>query len=380
MKKKVGIITILDEINYGNRLQNYAMEKLFEKLGYEAFTVPHISFQDWFYVRKDKKQYIRQKLYRIRVLVDVVHLLKRKKKVDHIEDEISKYGERKKNFKIFNETELHMEKEVINKEPISNKLSKRYDYFVTGSDQVWNPSYGNAKYVMYLRFAPKRKRIAIAASFGMTNIPNEHTKLVKKYLNGMKYISVREVSGKKIVEKYTGKTCDVLLDPTLLVPIDTWNNLINGNIFSFPEQYMVAYFLGNISEQRKQFVYEVAKIKGLSVVWLNNDDYSEHYSIGPKEFVKALKNAQMVVTDSFHGCVFSILFKKQFVVFKREGYAYEMFDRIETLLNMVDLTSQIKNDYSVEYNTISCKKYTEIENVLIKKRLEAESIIRSVMI
>ena len=119
------------------------------------------------------------------------------------------------NFKKFNNTKFHNEKYIIRRMLINPWHLSKYDYFVTGSDQVWNPVYKLVKYVMYLRFALKRKRIAVAASFGMSDILEECQEIVARYLKGMHYISVRENSGKKIVEKYTNHSCDVFPDPTV---------------------------------------------------------------------------------------------------------------------------------------------------------------------
>ena len=375
--KKVGIITIMDNINYGNRLQNYAMEKFLESCSFEVYTIPHIGFKDWYYVRKDKAQYLRQLLYKIKPLVWIVHKLKGKRLETQKEIECS---DREVKFKEFNKVRLHLSEFIIDKEPITRALARGYDYFVTGSDQVWNPLYNNAKYVMYLRFAPKRKRIAVAASFGMSDIPDEHKKIVARYLRGMRYISVREDSGREIVEKYTGKTCDIIMDPTLLVPISVWKEFVKDISLKLPERYIVVYFLGDISSRRKEYIERLAERNICKIIWLNVKEHPEYYSVDPSEFVYILKCAQFIVTDSFHGCVFSILFHKQFCVYRRDGYKYDMFDRICTLLKMTNLTSHIQEDSFNVIEDISEEQYVKIDTIISVKRKQAINKLLKVMV
>ena len=88
----------------------------------------------------------------------------------------------------------------------------------------------------------------------------------------------------------------------------------------------------------------------------------------------------MIVTDSFHGCMFSIIFKKQFAFFRREGYYNDMFDRIKTLLKMTGLEDQIINELPEEYKRISDEKYIQVEEILDAKRQEAVTILKSVLV
>ena len=379
MKKKVGIITIIDSINYGNRLQNYAMERLLYNLGLEAYTIPQIYFEDrdclFDYISLSIKKY----LYNLKGLVRIVHRIKGKKSEKSDTKENTGITIRKKKFTTFNESYLHLDNYVIYSRTIGSELKNRYDYFVTGSDQVWNPLFKWSKYIMYLRFAPKHKRIAISASFGIPEIPREHQRIVARYLKDMNYISVREASGSRIVEKYTGKKCDILMDPTLLVTRYTWNELTKNTSINTPENYIAVYFLGSVSSKKEECIKEIAQNNKNEVVWLNSEKSPEYYSISPADFVSVLKRAQLIITDSFHGCAFSIIFKKQFVVFRREGYTLDMFDRIKTLLELVGLTSQIKEDCTASYNEISDDMFLQVEKVLQEKRLEAERILKLVM-
>lgn len=309
----------------------------------------------------------------------IVHRLKGKQKEQNRESKNVNLLSREINFKKFNNTKFHNEKYLIRRMLINPWHLSKYDYFVTGSDQVWNPVYKLVKYVMYLRFALKRKRIAVAASFGMSDIPEECQEIVARYLKGMHYISVRENSGKKIVEKYTNHSCDVFPDPTLLISKDAWNVLIKDIKIDLPKRYMMVYFLGDFCAARKTFIEVAAEKYNCEIVWINDDEHPEYYTIDPAEFVYVLKHSQMVVTDSFHGCVFSIVFQKRFAVFRREGYQYDMFDRIETLLNAVGLESQIKEDYSAEIAKISKEKYIAADRIISEKRQAVRKTLKSVM-
>ena len=309
----------------------------------------------------------------------IVHKIKGKRLKPSNSKESLGITNRKNKFNDFNTEFLHLDNYVIKRRMVGLALNKRYDYFVTGSDQVWNPLFEWSKYIMYLRFAPKKKRIAISASFGIPEIPREHQRIVARYLKDMNYISVREASGSRIVEKYTGKKCDILMDPTLLVTRYTWNELTKNTSINTPEYYIAVYFLGSVSSKKEECIKEIAQNNKYEVVWLNSEKSPEYYSISPADFVSVLKHAQLIITDSFHGCAFSIIFKKQFVVFRREGYTLDMFDRIKTLLELVGLTSQIKEDCTASYNEISDDMFLQVEIVLQEKRLEAERILKLVM-
>lgn len=205
------------------------------------------------------------------------------------------------------------------------RASQKYDGVMVGSDQLWAPG-GITSNFYNLMFAPdKTVKISYATSFGVSQIEKKLHTVYSKFLSRMDYISVRENSGKKLVESLSDKTAEVVVDPVLLLTKDDWDREIPcTRIYAQP--YIFAYFLGKSSEYRNR-VTEFARKKGIKIVTTHHmDSYNKadenfgdivSFDIGPAEFVNLIRNAEYVFTDSFHGSVFSVIYEKKFMVFDR---------------------------------------------------------------
>lgn len=203
--------------------------------------------------------------------------------------------------------------------------SKKYTAVMVGSDQLWSPS-GITSNFYNLMFADNNTvKISYATSFGVSQINPRYHKIYNTFLNRLNFISVRENSGKKIVEELSSNKAEVVCDPVILLDAEQWLKEI-PNKRLYDEPYIFAYFLGKSAEYRDA-VTKFAKQKGLKIVTEphmdsynkadeNFGDYTP-FDIGPAEFVNLIRNAEYVFTDSFHGSVFSMLYQKQFLVFNR---------------------------------------------------------------
>lgn len=357
MKQKIGIVTINDNNNYGNRLQNYAVQVFLEKNNCKVKTIkniPNTNNKD-----KNKIQYNKKRIKNC--LHDVKIRLKN----------IVKPDKRRKKFIEFNKN-IKFTKTVFN---INNKhIWKEYSYFIAGSDQIWNPKFGGLSDFDLLSFAKPEQRIAFSASFGIDKLSEEKLKeKAKKELQKFKAISVREDSGKKIVEELTGrKDVQVLVDPTMLLTEQEWDEVARK-----PEQlkfnkYILNYFLGELSEKRKKEIDRIAKENNCKVINIldKNDPF---YQTGPSEFLYLEKNAFLICTDSFHSCIFAILFNRPFIVFDREDSNAKMNSRINTLLNKFDLEDRrFKGKINEEQINID---YTEVYEILKKEKNKIEKFI-----
>ena len=219
-QKKIGIVTIVDYLNYGNRLQNYAVQEVLKNLGYEAITIRNIPYDDrkfltdglsskeqrqnkWkqypfmriFLLEKKKARYlysnIRHKAFYWKRKITYMFNTMTGKKSNHA----TLYQKREERFMEFSKKNIKESKFVLSEVKQNQKQLETFDFFVTGSDQVWNPNYKRANGIYFLQFAPKYKRIAFSASFGIGAYPENRKLQLKKYLNGMQYISVREQRG-----------------------------------------------------------------------------------------------------------------------------------------------------------------------------------------
>lgn len=357
-KKTVAIVTIDDYINYGNRLQNYALTKLLQNEKFKVFNgIEVITKEDWV-IRTNGAI---KKLIKWCTPFSVV-----KGRLYSPQEKSGLKKEREKRFLDF----IHSYTSIL--EPIvcvnhsyADRVLEKYgiDYFISGSDQVWNPYY-EAKEYEFLTFVPKEKRLSFSASIGVDNIPEEAIWYFKKNLSDMKYISVREERAAEIVKELTGRIADVTLDPTLLLDKTDWEYIAKKPELCIEDKYICTYFLGEVPEAVQVF----AKEKGLPVYALNSIDSPELYTLDPAEFLYMIQNASYVLTDSFHAVAFSIKFNKEFYVFdrKQDGVS-SMFSRIETITKRFGVENRIQNrDRIVEQDSIS--NWKEIEEALVAEK------------
>lgn len=331
---KVGIITIVDYKNYGNRLQNYALQETLKSLGTEVETIVNVPYNS-------QKNLPLLSRYWNRIME-----LGISGNVDRIKEKLKgepkeKLLEKKKHaFREFTNQWINETDYKVNPLNLPENLGERYDYFVTGSDQVWNPNYRNGSAFDFLTFAPINKRIAYAPSFGVSNIPDEHKENYAKWLSEMGALSVREHAGATLIKKLTGKKSPVHVDPTVLLTKETWEKFARPSSVRPKGKYLLTYYLGKISSDKQQLINDLANENNLEIVNLSSYDDSKYYDLRPDEFVDMIQNAEIFLTDSFHGAVFSILMETPFVIFKRISKVPSMNSRIDTLLDKFQLSNR----------------------------------------
>lgn len=276
---------------------------------------------------------------------------------------------RKQSYKRFIDKYINIsniaEKDLYPNNPVLNN----YDYFVVGSDQVWNPYYPQSDEIKYLHFCPKEKRIAFAPSIARDDIPHRFRKSFEKGINGFPQISIREEKGAEIIKKYTGKEAIVLLDPTMLINVDFWISIEEKPKCKLPTKYILAYFMGNIDED---MIRTISEMEELDIIWLRDFKYSDYYILNPSEYIYLINRAEIICTDSFHMSVFSILFRKKFIVFERDASGITgMNSRITTLLDKFGLSER-------KYSGGTFKKYFDqpdyswVDNILNYEQQKAK--------
>lgn len=330
MMRKIAIVTIVT-INYGNRLQNYALQNVLERLGYSVKTLR----------RENRANGLKQKIKAV-----IQSLLQTK-------------GAKFRKFDRY----IHFANEVITRDDFPEDIKELYSYFIAGSDQVWNPHYNFvAGKCDFLAFARDNQKISYAASFGVSEIPSERKMEYAEYLKTFKAISVRENRGAKIVEELADRKATVVLDPTLLLDEIEWKKVEKKPSYCPAEKYVLVYSLGDKADRFK------GKIKQLKEKYEIFDVRSVHKNgkelpVGPSEFLYLIRNAEEILTDSFHATVFSIIFHKKFITFNRPGL--NMNSRIESLAEVVGAKNQL-----TEYGDLDCE--TEIDYVKVDETLKKE--------
>ncbi|OMD60023.1 hypothetical protein BSK62_26095 [Paenibacillus odorifer] len=336
--KKIGISTVHTGFNYGSALQAYASKVILQEMGYQGINISL------------KGSLIKGRDVRIKkIAVIAIRLLRQphniKKRVSVYSDNLSKsYSEQTK--VLFNNFRLNK----IN--PYSctwnqlKRIAKSDDYkaFLCGSDQVWNSEalYVDPQY--YLRFAPKVKRIAFSPSFGRDKVADYNRSIIKKYIMDIPNLSVREESGVSIIKELTNKDAAHLIDPTLMLDGTKWDQYLElQEDISDTENYILAYFLNEPSDYAKECIKKLAQEKKVKVIALPyqrevRDWFDFAPDAGPVEFVKYVKNASYVCTDSFHGTAFAVNYKVPFYTFDRQyGSAGKQSSRVVSLLKLVSL-------------------------------------------
>lgn len=240
--------------------------------------------------------------------------------------------------------------------PISiGKLNRQYDVFVAGSDQIWNPVFfSDTELKLFgLTFADSSKRtISYAASIGSEKAAIGKEDLFHEILKGLDYISVREQAAKDFLQPLTDKPVTVVLDPTLLLTQEQWREILPNK--GTRDSYTFAYFL---TEEDNSHAQQMWQITDQLPIWCISDEDGRYcreqdrqiWDAGPIEFVNYIANAEMVATNSFHGMVFSLIFRKPFWVMKRFKDTDEgsMNNRITDFLREFGLEDRLLEDGEV---------------------------------
>lgn len=352
---KVGLVTLHGYFNYGNRLQNYALQESISKLGYDVESLVFQYPEDQIKNKLRKYYEKRNGAVQIKALKDI----RRESKIEK-----------------FSKENIRTRFITLNEKNCA-KVNNQYDAFIVGSDQIWNPLFWkkttkSADYNAFmLRFASPQKRIAYAGSFGVEQLPEFWTELMAEEFKHFKLISVREEAGARIIDELTGVKPKVVLDPTMLLTAEEWKNKIQ--LCDKPGDYVLSFFLGEKSNEAVKYITQLKKAntKVIDLLDIRNGNY---YVSGPDKFLELINNAAAVLTDSFHATVFSILFHTPFLTFSRiHNNRSNMNSRIITLLNKFELSDRAYTGQEV--NLFSCD-FQRTDHALEKAREESISYLK----
>jgi hypothetical protein len=340
--KQVGIITITGGANYGNRLQNYATQTILEELGLVAETINHNEADDCSNLAFSKRMLHKLKTLRgkrvgwiLRKLFTINYdQILHRSRLRRLEN--ARMGR----FSQFNRQYIKYSGFKIENRKIPVGLSAYYDYFLCGSDQLWNPYYLAMADLYFLTFSNYEKNIAFAPSLGVTDFPERLIATYRNWLANIKHLSVREKVGATILEEITGRTVAVLLDPTLMLTRNQWLQ-IAWKCRSKPKgKYILSYFLGKKNSSSEKQIKHLAHQYNMEVYNLQDSKNIEKYSVNPNEFIDLVKDASLVCTNSFHGTVFAIVMQVPFIVFERNSSEVAVNSRLDNLLALLNFQSR----------------------------------------
>jgi len=326
---KAAIVTIVDHENFGNRLQNFALQEALGALGWDATTIRNtpppmarrlLISRALLALRKDGPLDFARRNGAL--LMDRVRRRPPAPKprfADRRHGAMTAFTQRHVATTVEDFTELP-----------AHEWADRFDVVVVGSDQVWNHGFRNAQEIDFLTFAPTNRRIAYAASFGVANIPQFLRTRYMDWLNGIPHLSVREERGAQIVGELTGRDVPVVVDPALLFDADDWRRFAHAEDAPEGDGFAVRFFLGGATREQNAWVEAHAASKQVRLVDIADLTAQESAELDPFGFVRKLAQAQFIATDSFHTALFALQFQRPIVLRSRD----ETDVRLHTLMNL----------------------------------------------
>lgn len=356
-ENEICVVAWYDSVNFGTCLQAYALSKTLKDLGYSSYIC---SNHKYFYG-------IKHPIYTMSNIISKLYDTSKKEN-----DSLKVRKEKNHHFAQINNNIFI----VNNRRDYYRKINSTY-IFITGSDQIWNPSIITPPFLLAMIKARKNvKRIAYGSSIGTNIIPLNKKRMFKKYLSLFHSIGVREHSAVVEIKKLVKHTVQIkqVLDPTFLVDPQIYIDLANhSSEFEYLRNinYIICYFVGNLNiynENIFQFASEynckVINIVGESVEEL--ECATNLFDVGVEDFLWLLINAKYVVSDSFHASVFSLLFQKQFLIFKRfkDDDIHSQNSRIYDLFTMLNISERLVDEYDNLDKLMQCIDYQKINQIL----------------
>ena len=320
---RIGVITHPLRLNYGGILQAYALQRVLQDMGHDAMYIDWVPYSFVLPI----KVYFRRFVWKIkwlgrkeiRVFVDPYY--------NRVYNKINRFA--KSNICIFSI------------ESIEQLCEDDFDVIVVGSDQIWRPVYIKNIEDAYLQFAKDWdvKRRAYAASFGVddwSEYSDEQTAVCSDLAKRFDAISVREDSGVELCRNHLGVDAQHVLDPTMLVDVKHYMRHINGCKKRYPNSMCLAYILDE-ADDKSQVLNSIAKQCGYNIQQWEDIDMPSMKKPTVEEWLKGFHDAEFIFTDSFHGCVFSIIFNKPFIAFGNKDRGMARFNSLLKMFSLEEL-------------------------------------------
>lgn len=370
---KIGIVTWFHYENYGTKLQAIALQHYIRKLGHEVELIN-------FYPPEPPKKSLRNS-----TPSEIVKKIKNRINKIILHPKITKYTKQIKEHsqklsKIIDDTCI-LSPQITNKKDYIN-VCNSYDLLIFGSDQIWNPNWYHPYY--YANFDEiNTKRIGYAPSLGVSKLTLDESSKLKSSLIKFENVYIREKSGAKIVSSLLNKDIQNVVDPTLLLSNDEWIEILNIKK-NDSKKYVLCYFLGD-NKNHWRAVSKFVKDKNLDLKIIPSTlaSYNQKGDIqansGVEDFTKLIYNAAYIITDSFHGTIFSIIFKKQFYTFERFSNTTKSSQnaRIHDLLNDLNLNNRLLQFDSVEINNDIDIDYKKTMSILNEMTYKSKALLSS---
>ncbi len=386
MKRTVGIITTsggwqgIYHCNYGAALQGYALVKQLRLLGYDAYDINYYSDNEY---TPQKYSPLERTLKRLalltnpRVVRNKLIEVRNRKGLNTLKGKFREFVSR--NDLTYQHGQFYRIDEL-------KEASKSLYAVICGSDVVWNPRLRNnvCDDGYFLNFACENtRRIAYAPSFGVSELPEEFARQMAKVLPTFRGVSVREVTGQELIQRYCGIDAKVVLDPTLLLPTEEYETEVIVPDW-LPEKYIAVYQFGTIEHTTKA-IQAFQKQTGWPIVKIPSryEDFGKgRFDIGPGEFLGIIRNAALVVSDSFHCTIFALLYHSPFLTFyrSRPEPGKDINSRIVDLLKLVGLEERlVKPDTDVNLSSLLQVNFEESDQVISQMRADSLAYLKNAL-
>lgn len=372
---KIGIITLPFNTNFGGILQNFALQKVLKDMKHEVVTIEKLKqYQLPFsrrylaYIKRIIKKFIFQNN------CEIFFERNEKERFEIITKEIRPFINRYIQLKKYKE--------------FKDIRKNEYDAFIVGSDQIWRPIYFPDITKAYLSFAKKWniKRIAYAVSFGTDKweYNEEQSEKCKKLISLFDGVSVREFQGIELCKKYFNIDAVQVLDPTLLLSKEDYIKVFTEEKAPQSKGNFLVYILDS-TEEKETIIQEISNSKGLIPFYTNNPEVENtkinvYKRIQPNiaQWLRGFHDADFVFTDSFHACVFSIIFQKPFLVYGNVERGLSRFFSLLCLFHLEDRIILNRNDFKkVQNKEINWK---EVNIILEENKQKSFSFIKQHLI
>lgn len=327
MGKKIGIVTLYTN-NYGSCLQAFALYEKIRQLGYSPKLIK--------YQTNDETVKNRLNLLFKLPLTQFFSLIINRRRINKLKSAYNSFRKKK----------LEFTGETYSPSCDKSALEKKFDVFVCGSDMMWCEAFEKDWEHFFLRFTDKSKRIAYAPSFGVNRISEKNKERCKTYLLGFEpsRLSCRDLSGVKMIKNTFGMGSYHVVDPTMLYSKEDWNRIIGNNERLYAKPYVLLYLFGGYQGGRKDIIKQVKQwgIGEIKAIDIRSKYRFKNQNIGPMEYVRAFRDAEYVITDTFHGLMFSLIFEKAFVVLTRNDGTHwgNYSDRMTAQLDMLGISER----------------------------------------
>lgn len=339
---RVAIITFHRAINYGAVLQTYALSRYLKESGYDVRVL-------------DYRANAIENSYKVKFGLDA-YSLKRML--------LCPFSEAKKReFYRFVDENIPHTRPLYTQDDL-RKEAQNFDFIVTGSDQVWNSQWTEGDEAYLLNFCKDKQKVSYAASIGKSSISEEEQQRLKKYLQNYRMISVREKTGKDLLDSFLQKDISVNCDPVALLSKESWMKVATS-----PKErnYILVYMLVK-SDSLMNAAVEYGKKTGKQILLINDNirkQYPVTYKryISPEEFVGLFSSADCIFTNSFHGTMFSIIFEKEVHV-ELQKYEGAPNSRFVDLLENIGMEECVFDGSQIDVN------YQRCNYALVKEKLK----------